>query len=85
MKSLLKNQTLDLVELSENKRALHDKWVYQLKEKHDGTERYKTRMVVKEFQQRKNIDFNKIFSFVMKLTTIRSVLIIVAAENLHLE
>jgi len=42
------------------------------------------RMVVKGFQQRKNIDFTEIFSHVVKLT-IRSVLSIVAAEDLHLD
>jgi len=40
---------------------------------------------VKEFQQREGIDFNEIFSLVVKLTTIRSVLSIVAAEDLHLK
>jgi len=48
IESLMKNQTWDLVELSESKRALHNKWVYRLKEEHD-TKRYKTRMVVKKF------------------------------------
>jgi len=42
-------------------------------------------MVVKRFQLWKGIDFNKIFSSVVKLTTIRFVLNIVGAENLHLE
>jgi len=40
---------------------------------------------VKGFQQRESIDFNEIFSLVMKLTTIRSMLSIVAIEDLHLE
>ena len=39
----------------------------------------------KEFQQRKGIDFTEIFSHVVKLTTIKSILSIVAAEDLHLE
>ena len=43
------------------------------------------RMVVKGFQQREGIDFTEIFSLVMKLTTSRSVLSIVAADDLHLE
>ena len=85
IKSFMKNQTHDLFELSENKRALHNKQVYQLNEEHDDTKRYKARMVVKEFQQGEGIDFTEISSPVMKLTTIRSVLSIVTAENLHLE
>jgi len=40
---------------------------------------------MKEFQQREDIDFTKIFSHVVKITTIRSVLSIVAVEDLHLE
>ena len=42
-------------------------------------------MVVKGFQQRECIDFFEFFFPVVKLTTIRFVLSIVAAENLHLE
>ena len=67
MESLMKNQTLNLVELPESKCALHNKWVYRLKEENNGTKRYKRRMVVKELQQRKGIDFNEIFSHVVKL------------------
>jgi len=63
--------------LPEGKRALHNKCTYWLKEP-NGTERYKTRMVVKEFQQQKGIDFKEIFSLIVKLTTIRSILSIVA-------
>jgi len=37
------------------------------------------------FQQRKSVDFNEIFSPVVKLTSIRYVLSIVAAEDLHLK
>ena len=40
---------------------------------------------MKGFQHREGIDFNEIFSHVVKHTTIRSVLSIVATENLHLE
>ena len=50
MESLMKNQTWDLVELPEDKKALHNKCVYRLKEKNNGTKRYKTRLVMKGFQ-----------------------------------
>jgi len=58
---------------------------HRLKEKHDDTKRYNARMVVKGFQHRGGIDFNVIFFSILKLTTIRSVLSIVAAEDLHLK
>jgi len=74
-----------LVELPESKRVLYNKWVYRLKEENDDTKRYKTRMVVKEFLKRKGIDFNEILSPIVKLTTIRSILSIVATKDLYLE
>jgi len=83
--SLIENQTWDLVELPQSKRALHNKWVYLLKEENNGTRRYKVTLVVKGLQEREDIDFNEIFSAVVKHSTIRSVLSIVVAENLHLE
>ena len=74
-----------MVELPESNRALHNKQVKRLKEEHDGTKRYKARLFVKEFQQREDIDFNEIFSPVVKLNIISSVLNIVMEENLHLK
>ena len=50
MDSLLGNQTWELIELPVGK-ALHNKWVYRIKNEHDGSKRYKTRLVVKGFQQ----------------------------------
>ena len=40
---------------------------------------------MKEFQQQESIDFTDIFSPIVKLTTIRYILSIVVAEDLHLE
>lgn len=85
MKSLISNQTWKLDELPMGKKALHNKWVYQVKEEHDGSKRYKARLVVKGFQQKEGVDYTDIFSPVVKLNTIRSVLSIVAIEDLHLE
>ena len=62
IKSLMKNQTWDLAELPEDKKALHNKWVYWLKDENDSTKRYKARLVVKEFQQWEGIDFIEILS-----------------------
>ena len=51
----------------------------------DGTRRYKARLVMKGFQRREGINFNEIFSPVMKLTIITSMLSIMVAKDLHLE
>ncbi|RVW61459.1 Retrovirus-related Pol polyprotein from transposon TNT 1-94 [Vitis vinifera] len=85
MDSLLGNQTWQLTELPVGKKALHNKWVYRIKNEHDGSKRYKARLVVKGFQQKEGIDYTEIFSPVVKMSTIRLVLGMVAAENLHLE
>ncbi|KAE8683538.1 hypothetical protein F3Y22_tig00111200pilonHSYRG00002 [Hibiscus syriacus] len=85
MDSLMSNQTWELIELPPAKKALHNKWIYRIKEEHDGSKRYKARLVGKGFQQKEGIDYNEIFSLVVKLSTIRLLLKIVAAENLHLE
>jgi len=85
MDSLLKNKTWELTTLPKRKKALQNKWVYRVKTEHDENKRFKARLVVKGFQQKKGVDYSEIFSPVVKLTTIRIVLGIVAAENLHLE
>jgi hypothetical protein len=67
------------------KRALQNKCVYKLKEEYGGKNRYKARLVVKGFAQKKSIDFDEIFSLVVKMTSISTILSLVAVEYLHLE
>ena len=85
MDSLLGNQTWELTKLPKGKKALYNKWVYRIKNEHDGSKRYKVRLVVKGFQQKEGIDYTGIFSPVVKMSTIRLVLGMVAAKNLHLK
>ena len=84
MDSLWGNQTWELTELPVGKKVLRNKWVYRIKNEHDGSKRYKARVVVKRFQQKEGIDYTEIFSPVVKMSTIRLVLGMVAVENLHL-
>jgi len=46
MNSLLKNKTWKLTTLHEGKKALQNKWVYRVKTEHDGSKRFKARLVV---------------------------------------
>ena len=85
MRSLEKNDTWVLTDLPAGKRALLNKWVFRIKTEPDGKRRFKARLDVKEYSQRKGIDYVEIFSPVVKLTFIRILLSIVASKNLHLE
>ena len=83
MRSLEKNDTWVLTELPAGKIALLNKWVFRIKTQPDGKKRFKARLVV-GYSQRKGIDYAETFSLVVKLTSIRILLSIVASENLHL-
>ncbi|KAK1410847.1 hypothetical protein QVD17_37388 [Tagetes erecta] len=85
MNSLMKNNTWELIKLPPGKRVLQNKWTYRIKEDHKGCKRYKALLVAKGFQQKKGVDYNEIFSPVVKITTIRLILSIVVAEGLHIE
>ena len=86
MDSLHENYTYDLVELPKGKRALRNKWVYKVKiGEVDNAPRYKARIVVKGFQQKRGVDFNEIFTPVVKMTSIRTILSITASTDLEIE
>ncbi|GKB90779.1 putative RNA-directed DNA polymerase [Tanacetum coccineum] len=86
MKSLYENNTFELTMLPKGKRALKNKWVYKLKtEEYTPRPRYKARLVVKGFSQKKGIDFDEIFSLVVKMGSIRVVLALAASLDLEVE
>jgi hypothetical protein len=85
MDSLVNNHTWDLVQLPVGKRELQNKWVYKLKEEDGGEKWYKARLVVKGFAKKKGIHFDEIFSHVVKMTSIRTILSLEAVEYFHLE
>jgi hypothetical protein len=71
--------------LHEGKRVLQNKWVYRLKEEDGGKKRHKARLVVKGFAQKKGIYFDEIFSHVVKMNSIRTILSLLRIEDMHLE
>ena len=85
MDSLHKNATWDLVQLSDGKKTLPCKWVYKLKvTDSESKPKYKARLEAKGFRQQQGIDFEEIFSPVVKMTTLRCVLALVARMDLEL-
>lgn len=60
----------DLVRLSNDKIALHNKWVDKLKEEPYSSKCYNAKLVVKGFQHKERIDYTEIFSPMVKMTNI---------------
>jgi len=87
IQSLYKNNTWTLTELPKDKQPLKCKWIYKKKDDITRVEnaRCKARLVVKGFNQKESIDFNEIFSPVVRHTSIRVLLAFVALFDLELE
>ncbi|KAG8482828.1 hypothetical protein CXB51_024043 [Gossypium anomalum] len=87
MESLHKNRTWDLVKLLKGKKTVRCKWVFKKKEGTPGVEepRYKARLVAKGYSQIPGVDFTDVFSPVVKHSSIRALLGIVAMHDLELE
>uniref|UniRef100_A0ACD5VA56 Uncharacterized protein n=1 Tax=Avena sativa TaxID=4498 RepID=A0ACD5VA56_AVESA len=87
MQSLEKNGTWDVVRLPKQKKAVRCKWIFKKKEGLSPKEpsRYKARLVAKGFSQIPGIDYNDVFSPVVKHSSIRTFFSIVAMRDLELE
>ena len=83
IKSLYANDTWDLVSLPKGRKALPNKWVYKVK-KIEGKPKYKARLVAKGYAQKEGIDFQEVFSPVVKMTTLRVLFALTAMLNLEL-
>ncbi|GJR24069.1 retrovirus-related pol polyprotein from transposon TNT 1-94 [Tanacetum coccineum] len=87
VESLHKNKTWELVKLPKEKRVISCKGLFNVKDGIPGVEskRYKARYVVRGFDQRKGIDFNEVFSPIVRHTSIRVLLSVVALQDLELK
>ena len=85
MNSLQKNDTYELTKLPKGRKALKNKWVFKLKKDDKKLLKYKARLVMKGFDQKQGIDFDEIFSPVVKICSIRVMLGLAASMNPELE
>ena len=82
IKALQDNHTWDLVPLPTGKVPIGCKWVYKVKLKANGDiERFKARLVTKDYTKKEGLDFHETFSPVVKIATVGTVLSFVAQHN----
>ncbi len=70
------NATQEYVALLKDKKAIGCKWVYKVKHNANGfMGKYKARLVAKGYAQTYGIDYEKTYSLVAKMTTIRVIIV----------
>lgn len=84
--SLMENHTWSLQDLPPNRRAIKCKWVFRTKRDITGSiDRYKARLVIKGYSQRKGVDYEETYSPVVRHSSLRYLFAIAAQMNLKIE
>lgn len=80
------NNTWTLTNLPEGRKAIKCKWVF--KTKHDAAgniDRYKARLVIKGYSQRKGVDYDETYSPVVRHSSLRYLFALAAKHNLYVD
>ena len=82
LQALEANHTRDLVPLPAGKKTVGCRWVYKIKYLANGEiERYKTRLVAKDYTQEFGVDFHDTFFPVAKGVTVKAVFALAASKQ----
>ena len=86
MDSIHENNTWELVELPTGRKLMPYKWVFRYKYVSESEKpKYKARLVSKGFKQEHGIDYDEIFSLVVKMATLRLLLGVVVTYDIELD
>ncbi len=84
--SFLINKTWILTTALKNKRVFRDKWVYKIKkDERDDILRYKTRWIIRDFEQIENLNYTKTFVSMIKSMSYKAMYVIVAVNDWKIE
>ncbi len=83
--SFVVNNTWSLVPLPKGRKPISSKWVFKIKHGVRGeVERYKARLVARDFTQTFGVDYNETFAPVAKFVSIRCILALAAIEDMEI-
>jgi hypothetical protein len=83
---LLINEIWILINSFQNRRILRDKWIYKIKKKEqDEILRYKTRWVIREFEQIEKLDYTKTFVSMIKSMNYKAMYVIIVVNDWKIE
>jgi hypothetical protein len=83
---LLINEIWTLINSFKDWRVLRDKWVYKIKRKrHDEILRYKTRWVIRKFEQIERLNYTKTFASMIKSISYKTMYVIIAINDWKIE
>lgn len=75
-----------LADLPDGRKAICNKWVYKTKRGPDGAvKRYKARLVVQGCSQRPAVDFDEVYSPVVRYATVRYLMALAVKYNLDID
>jgi len=78
----MKNETWELIELSENKICVGLKWLFESNLNDYGNiDKFKGRLVAKGYSYKKGIDYGDTFALVAKMNTIRLMIALATKYN----
>ncbi|KAI5335657.1 hypothetical protein L3X38_025790 [Prunus dulcis] len=82
IETIERNDTWELTELPLGSKVIGVKWVYKMKLNENGeVDKYKARLVAKEYSQRYGVDYAEVFAPVARLDTIRVVISLAAQKG----
>jgi len=81
LKSLKDRDVYEIVDLPKRRKAVKNRWVFNIK----PNGRYRSRLVAKGFSQVEGIDFDELFSPVVRYENVRLLLAVAALEDLDIQ
>lgn len=80
--AIMRNKTWELASLPQGQNPISVKYVYKIKKNiQDQVEKYKARLVAKDYMQKFDIDYDKLFVLIIQMETIRLIIFLVAQNN----